>query len=172
MVFTASFFTVLLSVLPASGDDADTLGPKKVNVQTASYNKVPNTTRGFIEMAVIGQEVTVLAIEGGFAKVKRSDGSTAYIAKTALVPSEGYVKGPASEKEMGQMKGQGYEAGRFDPQTENSYKKEKGPEMEKAFKSVDAWEARQVWIGDRATLSKKMDEFRKSGKLAEYSAVQ
>jgi hypothetical protein len=44
--------------------------------------------------------------------------------------------------------------------------------MDRAFKSVDAWEARQAWISERGTLSKKLDEFRKVGKLAEYSSVK
>jgi hypothetical protein len=173
MVFAAPFVTVLLWLLPAaSAQEEDSLGPKKVNVQNASYNRVPNTTRGYIADAKIGDEVTVLAYEGSFAKVKRADGTEAYIAKSALIPSEKYVKGPANEKDMGELKGQGYEAGRFDPETEASYKKEKGPEMEKAFQNVDIWEARQSWIGQRATLSKKMDDFRKGGKLAEYSNVK
>ena len=172
MVFSAAFFVGLLSLLPAAGDDQDTLGPKKVNVQNASYNKVPNTTRGWIADAKIGDEVTVLAVEGSFAKVKRADGTEAYIAKSALVASAAYVKSPANEKEMGELKAQGYEAGRFDPETEANYKKEKGPEMDKAFKNVDAWEARQVWITQRGSLAKKLDEFRKTGKLAEYSSVK
>ena len=72
MVFSAPLLTVLLSLLPAVQVQEDAaLGPKKVNVQTASYNKVPNTTRGFIEMAKIGDDVTVLAYEGSFAKVRR-----------------------------------------------------------------------------------------------------
>lgn len=173
MLLSAPFWTVLLALWPAVPAQEDAaLGAKKVNVQTASYNKVPNTTRGFIEMAKIGDEVTVLAYEGSFAKVRRSSGQEAYIARSALVPSEAYVRGPANEKEMGELKGQGYEAGRFDPETESSYKKEKGPDMEKAFKNVDVWEARQSWIADRAALSRKMDEFRKAGKLAEYSSVK
>jgi hypothetical protein len=173
MVLAASALTVLLWLLPAvPAQEEDALGPKKVNVQNASYNKVPNTTRGYIADAKIGDEVTVLSYEGSFAKVKRADGTEAYIAKSALIPSEKYVKAPANEKDMGELKGQGYEAGRFDPETEASYKKEKGPEMEKAFQNVDTWEARQAWISQRATLSKKMDDFRKGGKLAEYSNVQ
>jgi len=172
MIVSPAFFAVLLSLFPAAGDEADALGPKRVNVQNASYNKVPNTTRGWIADAKIGDEVTVLSYEGSFARVKRADGTEAYIAKSALIPSAAYVKAPANEKEMGQMKAQGYEAGRFDPETEASYKKEKGPEMDRAFKSVDAWEARQAWIGNRGTLSRKLDEFRKVGKLAEYSSVK
>ncbi len=119
-----------------------------------------------------GDEVTVLAYEGSFAKVKRADGTEAYIARSALIASEKYVKGPSNEKEMGQMKAQGYEAGRFDPETENKYKKDKGPQMEMAFDNVDRWEARQAWTTQRAVLSTKMDQFRKAGKLAEYSTVK
>ena len=104
--------------------------------------------------------------------MKRADGTEAYIAKSALVASAAYVKSPANEKEMGELKAQGYEAGRFDPETEANYKKEKGPEMDKAFKNVDAWEARQIWITQRGSLAKKLDEFRKVGKLAEYFSVK
>ncbi|HLY72774.1 MAG TPA: hypothetical protein VKU80_01540 [Planctomycetota bacterium] len=173
MDLSAPLLTALVWLVPAvSPQEEDSLGPKRVNVQNASYNKVPNTTRGYIADAKIGDEVTVLAYEGSFAKVKRADGTEAYIAKSALIPSEQYVKGPSNEKEMGELKGQGYEAGRFDPETEASYKKEKGPEMEKAFQNVDLWEARQAWISQRGTLSRKMDEFRKVGKLAEYSNVK
>lgn len=172
MIFSAAFLTVLLSLLQAAGDDPNTLGPKKVNVQNASYNKVPNTTRGWLADAKIGDEVTVLAIEGSFARVRRADGTEAYIAKSALIPSAAYVKAPANEKEMGEAKAQGYEAGRFDKETEDSYKKDKGPEMSKAFANVDAWETRQAWAGQRGALSAKLEEFRKVGKLAEYSSVK
>jgi len=135
MVFTVPALAFLLSLLPAAPaqDEDNSLGAKKVNVQTASFNRVPSTTRGFIAEAKLGEEVSVQAYEGNFAKVKRSDGTEAYIAKSALIVSDKYVKGPSNEKEMGQMKAQGYEAGRFDPETEASYKKEKGPEMAKAF---------------------------------------
>jgi|SRR5579872_3398567 len=172
MVLWAPLFAVLLPLLPPAPDQDDTLGLKKVQVQNASYNKVPNTTRGYIADAKIGDEVTVLAYEGSFAKVKRPDGTECYIARSALIAAEKYVRAPANEKEMGEVKAQGYEAGRFDPETEAKYKKDKGPQMEEAFLNVDRWEARQSWVTQRATLSQRMDEFRKLGKLAEYAAVK
>ena len=70
------------------------------------------------------------------------------------------------------MKGQGYEAGRFDPETESAYKKEKGPEMDKAYRGVDAWEERQSWTSQRGTVAKRLEEFRKNGKMAEFSNVK
>ena len=173
MIFSAPLLAFLLAALPpAPAQQDDTLGLKKVTVQNASYNRVPNTTRGYIADARIGDEVTVLAYEGSFAKVKRGDGTEAYIARTALIAAEKYVRGPANEKEMGEVKAQGYEAGRFDPETEDKYKKDKGPQMEEAFRNVDRWEARQAWTTQRAALSRRMDEFRKLGNLAEYTAVK
>jgi hypothetical protein len=173
MAFAASFLTVLLPLLPASMvQEEDTLGPKKVNVQNAAYSQVPSTIRKLLGPAAIGDEVTVLGYEGSFARVKRPDGTECYIAKSALIPSEQYTKAPANEKQMAEMKGQGYEAGRFDPETEASYRKEKGPEMDKAFKNVDTWEARQAWISDKMSLAKKMEAFQKAGKLAEFSSVK
>jgi hypothetical protein len=147
-------------------------GPFKVTVQSASFNKVASTTRGFIREAKAGEEVTVLSVEGNYARVKLAEGTEAYISKTALIASEQYVKAPANEKEMMEMKGKGYEAGRFDPETENSYKKEKGPEMVKAYHGVDAWEARQVWAARRGEVAGRLEEFRKTGKLAEFSPVK
>jgi hypothetical protein len=172
MILSVPLVLLLLPLLPAPVQDDDTLGPKKVSVQTASYNKVPNTTRGYIADARIGDEVTVIAYQGSFAKVKRPDGSEAYIARSALVAPEKFVRGPANEKEAGEAKGTGYEAGRFDPETENKYKKDKGPQMETAFANVDKLEARQSWTSQRATLSRRMDDFRKLGNLAEYSTVK
>lgn len=169
MVIAAAILTALAGLTPP--EDTPT-GPAKITVQTASFNKVPSTTRGFIREAKNGEDVTVLAVEGNYAKVKLADGTEAYISRSALTPAEKYVKAPANEKEMMEMKGQGYEAGRFDPETENNYKKEKGPEMEKAYKGVDAWEERQAWATQRGALSKRLDDFRKAGKLAEYSPVK
>jgi hypothetical protein len=171
MILVLAFLAALAPQDAAGGEEKD-LGLKKVQVQSASFNKVPSTTRGFIREAKIGEEVTVTAVEGNYAKVKLADGAEAYISRSALIASEKYVKAPSNEKEMGEMKGQGYEAGRFDPETENAYKKDKGPEMDRAFRGVDAWEARQAWITQRGTVAKRLDEFRKGGKLGEYSNVK
>ena len=172
MVFWAPLLAVLLPMLPPAQDQDDTLGPKKVQVQNASYNKVPNTTRGYIADAKMGDDVTVLGYEGSFAKVKRADGTECYIARSALVAPEKFSRGSSNEKQKGEASAQSFEAGRFDEETQAKYAKDKGPQMQEAFRNVDRWEARQAWITQRATLSQRMDEFRKLGKLAEYTAVQ
>lgn len=174
MILPVPFLAVLIPLLPAlpAQEEDSTLGPKKVNVAVAGISSKPTISRGVFAEAAMGEEVTVLGYEGSMAKIRRADGKEGYMARTALVPSASYVRGPSNEKEMGELKGQGYEAGRFDPDTEASYKKEKGPEMEKAFKNVDAWEARQAWIGRKVELSRKLEDFHKKGKLAEFSAVK
>jgi hypothetical protein len=173
MVLSASFLALMVSLLPApQAQPDDILGPKKVNVQNAAYSQVPSTMRKLIGPATIGEEVTVTGYEGSFAKVKRADGIECYIARSALIPSADYKKSPANEQQMAEMKGQGYEAGRFDPETEAKYKKDKGPEMEKAFANVDRWEARQGWITDKMALAKRMEAFQKNGRLAEFSTVK
>ncbi len=161
-----------LAVWPPAGADEEVLpAKKKVTVNSASFNKKPSTTQGFIREAEMGEEVTVLAYEGIYARVQIKEGE-AYITKESLVPSAKYVKGPANEKQMMEMKGQGYEAGRFDPQTEKEYRKQKGPEMDRAYHVVDELEERQGWILKRATVAQKLEEFRKAGKLADYSNVK
>ena len=168
MVLAAAMLVFLPFLAP---QDLPT-GPCKVTVQSASFNKVPSTTRGFIREAKVGEEVTVLSVEGNYAKVKLAEGTEAYISKTALVASDSYVKAPANEQEMMEMKGKGYEAGRFDPETEASYKKEKGPQMERAYKGVDSWEQRQGWAAQRGEVARRLEDFRKAGKLAEFSTVK
>lgn len=172
MILASVLLAALLAPAPAGDDKESPLGQKKVQVQTASFNKVPSTTRGLIREAKIGEEVTVLSVDEVYAKVKLADGTEAYISRSALIASEKYVKAPTNEKEMMEMKGQGYQAGRFDPETEANYKKEKGPEMDKAFKGVDALESRQAWIAQRAKVAQRLEEFRKAGKLGEYSSVK
>lgn len=174
MVLAAPLWSVLIALLPPLALQAEdnTLGPKKVNVATAGLSSKPSITRGVFAQATMGEEVKVLAYEDSVAKIKRADGTECYIARSALIPAAAYVRGPANEKEMGELKGQGYEAGRFDPETEASYKKEKGPKMEEAFRNVDVWEQRQSWSNNRVEASKRLEAFQKAGKLAEFSSVK
>lgn len=163
---------ILAALLPLPLQEDATLGPKTVTVDIAALSLVASASRKLIGEARQGDVLNVVGYEGGFAKIKRSDGPDVYIARTALIAKDKYVKAPANEKQMMEMKGQGYEAGRFDPETEGSLRKERGPEMGKAYDGVNAWEARQAWVGSKVELSKKLDDFRKAGKLAEYTAVK
>jgi hypothetical protein len=171
MVFVPVLLTLLAAVLPPQEEDA-TPGVKVVTVDVASLSLVPSASRKLVGEAKQGQEVNVVAFEGGFARIKRSDGPDVFIARTALVPKEKYAKAPANEKQMMEMKGQGYEAGRFDPETEATLRKERGAEMDKAYQGVDQWEARQAWTRQKVELSKRLEEFRKAGKLSEYANVK
>jgi len=171
MFLVPALLTVLAAVLPLQEEDA-TVGVKVVTIEAASLSLVPSASRKLVGEVKQGAEVNVVGYEGGFARIKRSDGPDAYIARTALVAKEKYVKAPANEKQMMEMKGQGYEAGRFDPETENNLRKERGPEMDKAYQGVDAWEARQAWTRQKIELSKRLEEFRKAGKLSEYANVK
>ena len=89
------------------------------------------------------------------------------LPKNSKVTAGKRVPAPAGAKAVRTFK-----VYRYDPETEAKYKKDKGPQMEAAFQNVDRLEARQAWVSQRATLSRRMDEFRKLGKLAEYTAVQ
>ena len=171
MFLVPAFVTVLAAVLPVQEEDA-TLGVKVVTVESASLSLMPSASRKLVGEVKQGTEVNVVGYEGGFARIKRSDGPDVFIARTALTPKDKYVKAPANEKQMMEMKGQGYEAGRFDPETEDKLRKDRGPEMDKAYQGVDAWEARQAWTRQKLELSKRLEEFRKAGKLSEYGNVK
>jgi hypothetical protein len=171
MILAQVLLAALLPMVAPEDLDA-TLGVKTVTVAKAGLSTIPNATRKVVAHVVQGDEVNVIGYEGSFAKVKRSDGPDLYIGRTALTPKEKYVKAPTNEKEMMEMKGQGYEAGRFDPETENALRKDRGPEMGKAYDGVTAWETRQAWNIDKIKVSQRLDDFRKAGKLAEYTAVK
>ena len=171
MFLVPALLTLLAAVLPLQEEDA-AVGIKVVTVDIASLSLVPSASRKLVGEVKQGAEVNVVGFNGGFARIKRSDGPEVFIARSALTPKEKYVKSPANEKQMMEMKGQGYEAGRFDPETEDKLRKDRGPEMDKAYQGVDAWEARQAWTRQKPELSKRLDEFRKAGKLSEYANVK
>jgi hypothetical protein len=171
MFLVPALVTVLAALLPVQEEDA-AVGIKVVTVDVASLSLVPSASRKLVGEVKQGAEVNVVAFDGGFARIKRSDGPDVFIARSALTPKEKYVKAPANEKQMMEMKGQGYEAGRFDPETEDKLRKDRGPEMDRAYQGVDAWEARQAWTRQKVELSKRLEEFRKAGKLSEYANVK
>jgi tetratricopeptide (TPR) repeat protein len=70
----------------------------------------------------------------------------AFIARSALTPKEKYVKAPANEKQMMEMKGQGYEAGRFDDVVARV-----AAMPTSAMSPRDAWFAAQSYMGLRRT---------------------
>ena len=168
-----TFLPVLFFGLAAAPqEDALGPGPAVVQVENAWYSKVPSATRGLLRKAKREDAVTVVTLEGSFAKVSLPDGTSAFVSASALVAKDKYQRGPANEKEMGEMKAQGYEAGRFDPETEKEYTRQKGPEMQTAYAQVDALEKRLAWTHDRMALASRLEAFRKSGGLGEFSSVK
>src|SRR5262245_30516572 len=98
MFLVPALVTILAAVLPVQEEDA-TIGIKVVTVDVASLSLVPSASRKLVGEAKQGQELNVIAYDGGFAKVKRADGPDVFIARTALIPKEKYVKSPANEKQ-------------------------------------------------------------------------
>lgn len=163
---------LFLGLAAAPQEDPLVAGPAVVQVEHAWYSKVPSATRGLLRKAKREETVTVVALEGSFAKVTLPEGASAFISAKALIAKDKYQRGPANEKEMGEMKAQGYEAGRFDPETEKEYTRQKGPEMKTAYAQVDALEKRLAWTQDRMALASRLEAFRKAGGLGEFSSVK
>ncbi len=148
------------------------LGPKTVQVQTATFRREPSAVKGLLRSAAYGEQVTVTAVERGFSKVTLADGATAWIASSALIARQSFRPAPSNEEEMMKLKAQGYEAGRFDPETEKKYREQKGPGLDAAYTQVDEMERRALHKMDRAGFEQALAAFRQRGKLGEFSDVR
>lgn len=155
------------SLLAALLQDAPT--EKSVKVQEAFFYAQPSRIGGTVRKAAHGETVTVTGVDGRFSRCTLADGATAYILSSALIAKEEFKPAPANEQQMMELKAQGYEAGRFDPETESEFRKDKGPEMDKAYEALDALEKRRP---ERVALEKRLLEFRREGKLGEFSSVR
>ena len=168
--------TLVLAFLAAIPQDSKEglLGPQTVNVRKAAFYKGPSRLSGILREARYGEPVTVTAIpeRSSYVKVLLDEGGEAYIAASALIARDEFKPEAADEAEMGKLKAQGYEAGRFDPDTEKKYREQKGPAMDAAYQQVDALEARSLGSGDRAELERLLLEFRRAGRLGEFANVR
>ena len=162
-------WTIAWTLLAGPQDPADLLGPKKVQMDAASYYKGPSRLSGTAGDAKKGEDVTVLAIEGRFSKVKRSNGETAYIMSNSLVAKEKFDPGPSSAAEMKNVDAQAYEGRRFDPATEAEYRKEKGKALDDAYIALDKLMERPTYKSQRQKLEEELRAFRQEGKLGEYA---
>lgn len=161
----------LAGLLPVQDQD-NPLGPKTVNVRNAVFYPFPSRTKGEpLRPAEYGESVTVTAVVKSYSKVVLREGVEAYIASSALISREKFRPEAADEAELGKAKAQGYEAGRFDPDTEKKYREQKGPALDNAYKQVDVLEARAL-IRNRAALEKLLADFRKAGRLGEFADVR
>lgn len=168
-----SLASILASLLPVPQDEAkeSPLGAKVVQMRNAYYLAGPDAKGPDLGKALYGDQVTVTAIEGRFAKVTRKkDGSTAYISKGSLIAEEKFDPHPENEEEKVRLSAQNYKAGRFDKTVEDKFIDEKGPKMKAAYADVDGLEKR--YTRSRADVLKDLAAFQKGGKLGSYSTVR
>ncbi len=147
-------------------------GPRKINVRTAWFYKEASRLSETVRQAEYGETVTVTAFSGKFAQVVLREGGEAFVFRSALVPPEGFKPGPANEEEIMRLKAQGYEAGRFDPETEKKYREQKGPAIDAAYRQLDAFEARALGRAGRPVLEGLLKDFRREGRLGEFANVR
>ncbi len=163
-------WTIAWALLAAAPQDkAELLGPKKVQMDASSFYKGPSRLSGTAGDAKKGEEVTVVAVEGRFSKVKRSNGQVAYILSNSLVAKEKFDPGPSSAAEMSKLDAQAYEGRRFDPATEAEYRKEKGKVLDDAYIALDKLMERPTYKSQRQKLEEELRAFRQEGKLGEYA---
>jgi hypothetical protein len=149
-------------------------GDQRVNVKTGWYLKMPSRLAESVGKANDGDEVTVLGVEGKYAKVTvKKTGMTAYIDKSVLIPPQKWARSAADEKEGKEMAAQGLEGQKgLNPDTEKEYRSQGGPRTEKAYRDLDALMARPDYKDERPKLEAQLAAFRKAGKLGEFSSVK
>jgi len=162
----------ILAALSPAQDEESPLGLKKVNVRAGKFYESANPRGPVVRKAVYGEEVKVTEVKGSFSKVVLGEGREAYIAASALIPREKFKPEAANEEELGKLTAQGYEAGRFDPETEKKYREQKGPAMDAAYKQLEALEARAFNRGDAAAVEQVLKDFRRDGRLGEFANVK
>lgn len=164
--------TLLASMLSAQEDPKKSpLGPKVVQTRNSSYLAGPDLKGPALDKALYGDQVTVVAIEGRFAKVTvKKSGVTAYVVKSVLIAEEEFDPQPENEEEKARIKATNYKAGRFDKTVEDKYIDEKGPKMKAAYDQVNKLEAR--YTRKREDVLKDLAAFSKDGKLGQYSTVK
>ena len=170
MVSIVALFLTGLS--PGALQDAPEFvpGPRVVQMRVAKYYSAPKFPRKKVGQAKYGEKVTALALEGRYVKVKRPNGSEAYIFKGALIEPDRFNPHPENDQEKMALNAQNYKSGRFDNDTEQEYIKQKGPKMRQAYQAVDALmtrSARRAGTADSA-----LEKFRRDGKLGEFSSVK
>ena len=161
----------LLSALLAQ--DEKYLGEQKVNMKTAWFLSAP--ARGAeTRKAEDGEDVTVSAVEGKYAKVTiKKDGTPAYIVKNALIVAKEWQRSAGDEKEGSAMAAQGLEGQKgLNPETEKEWKSQGGEARKKAYEDLDKVIAMPSYKDDRRTLEARLKDFRKAGKLGEFAAVK
>ena len=157
----------LACLLPKDTDEP--VGQKTVQVRNTVYYKKASRLRGILRKAVYKEKVTVTAVKGRFSKCILKDGSEGWILSSALIATEKFKPGASTEAELKELRAEGFEAGRFNDETERQFRQEKGPRMDRAFKALDELEKRRP---DPISREERLRQFRKGGKLGEFSPVK
>ena len=162
----------LVGLVPSLAQEAQEFqpGPKRVQTRASRYYASLKSPKKKIGTAKYGDKVIALALEGRYVRVRRADGTEAYIFKNALVAPDAFNPAPENEREKSELQAQNYKAGRFDKDTEQEYINQKGPKMRGAYQQLDALMSR----GERRTSTEDADlaKFRLDGKLGEHSPVK
>jgi hypothetical protein len=172
MVHLSAFTFVVFLVLPGQEGQEKLPAERIVQMRAACFYKGPARRSGVLRKALYGEQVTVTAVKGRYAEVTLPKEGKAWIFASALIDKDKFVPAPVNEEEKMRLRAQSYEAGRFDPETEKSHRQKKGPATDAAYKQVDLLESRPAYKKDRAELERRLLEFRKAGKLGEFSTVQ
>lgn len=168
-----SFIAVWLAGLPpAPLQDAAAFepGPRRVQMRASKYYDAPKSPKKKVGKAEYGEQVTALAKQGIYVKVRRSNGTEAWIYGRALIAPDRFNPNPENEKEKMELNAQNYKSGRFDNDTEKEYIKRKGPRMQRAYAALDALMNRGAGRAEAA--DGMLLRFRKDGKLGEFSSVK
>ena len=164
---------ILLGLACLLSQEADPQAPEAfpedvvIELQTAAFYKKPSTLRGVVRKAEYGEPVTVIGSKGRFWQVRLGDGTEAWVTKESLIARKDFKYDTSDEKQAGKLKAQGFEAGRFNPETEQQYRAEQGQTIDAAYVSLDALEARRPELEARM---KALMKFREEGKLGEFAS--
>jgi len=149
-------------------------GDQKVKNKESWFYKAPSRVEGTHRQAEDGEDVTVVSVEGRYAKVAvKKDGITAYIFADSLIPKERFKRSAADEAEGKRLIAQGQEGQRgINPETEREWRSQGGAAVDRSYQQLDGLMARPPYKANRGTLEDKLKEFRQVGKLGEFAAVK
>ena len=157
----------LVCLLPQETEEP--IEKKTVQVRQAVFYKKASRLGGVLRKAEYREEVTVTAVKGRFSKCILKDGSGAWILSSALIASKEFKPGASTEEELKELKADGFEAGRFSPETEKRYRADKGARTDRAYTALDALEKRRP---DPISREDRLLKFREEGRLGEFSPVR
>ena len=157
----------LACLLPQEAEEP--IVKKTVQVRQAVFYKKASRLGGVLRKAEYREEITETAVKGRFSRCVLKDGSEAWILSSALIASKKFKPGASTEEELKERKADGFEAGRFSPETEKRYRADGGARTERAYTALEALEKRRP---DPLSREDRLRKFLQEGKLGEFSPVR